>query len=811
MKDDLPIYDVLDTFLTALRAEGRVVLSAPPGAGKTTVIPLAILQSAQFTGKIIMLEPRRLAAKGAAARMADSLGEVIGDTVGYRIRGDAKTSSKTRIEVVTEGILTRMIQSDPELAGVDCIIFDEFHERSLNADLGLALALEIADALRDDLRLVVMSATLDADPIATLLGDAPIVTSQGRAFDVTPIWLDRPLAKEMRFETAMADLITTAAQTSQGGILAFCPGEGEIRRVQAALAHRLPSDCQIMPLYGAMEFADQQRAIAPLPHGRKVVLATSIAETSLTIADIRVVVDGGLARRARFSPATGMSQLITERASKAEATQRMGRAGRVAHGTCFKLWSKAEEGIMPAFAPAEIETADLASFALEVAQWGSDAAHMKLLTPPNAALLAEARALLVMLGALDGHHRITEHGKTLVRAPVHPRLAHMLALGGATAAPLAALLSDRDILDRGAPSDFTLRINALKDLRAFQNQSPHSVNRATYDRVKSDAQRLAKRFDHVTNHSVAQVLALAFPDRIGQRRKGDDARFVLSGGKGAILDNTDPLGAARFIVAIELDGNPREARIRQAIQISEPEIREIFSDHITQEASCAWSKRDRRVVAQIRECFGQIALKDTRWKDAPDDVIARAMLGGVRDLGFAWSPAEQRFLSRVRLLADRMPPMSDEDLMAGIEDWLLPYLSRVSTAEDWKKFNCLDALRAILSWDDMQTLDTAAPAHFTTPLNRSIPIDYDGDYPSIELRLQEMFGQTTHPHVGKTPLRITLLSPAGRPVQTTTDLVGFWDNSYADVRKDMRGRYPKHPWPEDPRQADPTLRAKPRG
>ena len=753
-----------------------------------------------------MLEPRRLAARNAAQRMAETLGETIGQTVGYRIRGETKTSSLTRIEVVTEAILTRMIQSDPELTGIDCVIFDEFHERSLNADLGLALCLEIADALRDDLRLVVMSATLDAAPIAALMGDAPIITSAGRAFDVTPIWLDRPLAKEMRFETAMVDRILTACDETQGGILAFCPGEGEIRRIEMALSTRIPQDCIVMPLFGTMEFTAQQRVLSPLQKGRKIVLATAIAETSLTLPDITVVIDGGLARRSRFSPATGMSRLVTERASKAEAEQRMGRAGRVQSGICYKLWAKSEEGMMPAFAPAEIETADLAPLALEIANWGGDVNDMAFLTPPNDALYSEAISLLQMLKALDRSGHITAHGKILVGTPVHPRLAHMLACGGRTAAAPAALLSERDVLARGATVDFKHRLDALQKPKDYRQ----NINHATLSRVKNDVKRLEARFSKASDMSIAELIAQAFPDRIGKRRKGDEARFVLSGGKGAVMDTADPLANASYIVAIELDGNPRESRIRQAIEITESEIRDTFETDLSRHKICNWSKRDQRVLARVQEKLGNIILSDQLWKDAPEDVIAKAMIDGIREIGFGWSPAEARFLSRVRLVSDQMPDLSDDTLMASLDTWLLPYLKGVTSKEGWKKFNCLDALQAILTWDEQQKLDHLAPAYFRTPLDRKIPIDYDGEYPSIELRLQEMFGQTTHPVVGATPLRITLLSPAGRPVQTTTDLVGFWENSYSDVRKDMRGRYPKHPWPEDPRTADPTLRAKPR-
>ncbi|MGB5559965.1 MAG: ATP-dependent helicase HrpB, partial [Paracoccaceae bacterium] len=452
---DLPITDALPALLDALRAKGRAVLQAPPGAGKTTVVPLAMLEAGLCTGRIVMLEPRRLAARAAAERMAESLGERVGETVGYRIRGEAKVSKATKIEVVTEGILTRMIQADPSLAGIGAVIFDEFHERSLNADLGLALTWESRGALREDLVIVVMSATLDAAPVAAMLGDAPVITSDGRAYPVETRWLDRPLRKDQRFEAAAAGLVEQAVTETTGGVLAFLPGEGEIRRVEAALKHRLPADCHIHPLYGAMVFAAQRAAVAPAQSGRKIVLATAIAETSLTIQDIRTVVDCGRARRARFDPGSGMSRLVTERVTKAEAEQRRGRAGRVAEGVCYRMWTKGEEGGMHLYPPAEIEAADLTSLVLDLALWGAQGTEgMAFLTPPNPGAFAEARTLLVDLGALDAQGRITDHGKVLAALPLHPRLGHMLALAGKPAAPLAALLADRDPL-RGAPVDLT--------------------------------------------------------------------------------------------------------------------------------------------------------------------------------------------------------------------------------------------------------------------------------------------------------------------------------------------------------------------
>ncbi|MFZ7090319.1 ATP-dependent helicase HrpB [Primorskyibacter sp. 2E233] len=812
-KTVLPIEDALPELIAALRARGHAVLQAPPGAGKTTRVPLAMLEAGLTKGRIVMLEPRRLAARAAAARMAETLGEQPGETVGYRIRGEARISQKTRIEVVTEGILTRMIQSDAELPGIGAVLFDEFHERSLNADLGLALCLEVTGALRDDLLLLAMSATLDAQPVADLM-QAPIVTSQGRSFPVETRWLDKPLPKRQRFEQAMTDLIAQAYGETDGGVLAFLPGEGEIRRVEAALKGRLDTSAAIRPLFGAMPFDAQRAAIRPESKGRKVVLATSIAETSLTIEDIRVVVDGGKARRARFDPGSGMSRLVTERVTRAEATQRAGRAGRVAPGVAYRLWTKGEEGALNPYPPAEIEAADLSALALELALWGASPAQLPFLTQPNEGAFGEAQALLRMLGALDAHNGITAHGRALARLPLHPRLGHMLQIAGPKAAKLAALLSERDPLT-GAPTDLTLRLEALRDLRRFSETRPYGANRGVIERIKIEAKRLEKTLKSGTSDlEPAEMAALAYPDRIGLRRKGDTPRFQLSGGKGAVLDEGDTLAGARLIVVTDTDGNPREARIRQAIQISEGELRGLYADQIAWHDICEWSRRDRRVIARQQERFGAIALDDRIWKDAPDEAVARAMLDGVRDLGLSFPDPARRFLARVaigRTAGLDLPDMSPDALLAMLEDWLLPYLSGVKTSADWKRFNILPALRARLDWGQTQALDVSVPGAFTTPLGRQIPIDYSGDHPEISLRLQEMFGQRSHPMVGATPLKVTLLSPAQRPVQTTMDLPGFWKGSYADVRKDMRARYPRHPWPEDPREADPTLRAKRRG
>ncbi|MBD3786514.1 MAG: ATP-dependent helicase HrpB [Sphingomonadales bacterium] len=812
MSDRLPIDDVIPELCAALAGAGRAVLMAPPGAGKTTRVPLALMD--QISGRILMLEPRRLAARASAERMAETLGEPVGGRVGYRIRGEAKTSRETRIEVVTEGILTRMIQSDPELGGVGLVIFDEFHERSLNADLGLALVWEARAALRPDLQVLVMSATLDAGPVAALLDDAPIVTSEGRAYPVETRWLGRPVAAGMRLEPAVTGLVEQALEeTTEGGVLVFLPGEGEIRRVEGLLAPRLPAGVTLAPLFGAMDFAAQRAALTPPVKGRKVVLATAIAETSLTIPDVRVVVDAGRARRLRFDPASGMARLVTERVSRAEAEQRRGRAGRVAPGTCYRLWTRGEEGALPGFAPPEIAVADLTGLALELALWGSDGSDLAFLTPPPAPALAEARALLTDLGALDGG-RITAHGRALAALPLHPRLAHMLTVAGPGAATLAALLEERDPI-RGAPADLALRAAAIANPGRFEADHPWQVHRGTVERIRAEAKRLARLVSTPdAGLGLPEQAALAYPDRIGLRRKGEAPRYVLSGGKGAVVAEGDALGAARLIVATDLDGDPREARVRQGIALSDAALRRLYGDRIGWHDVCEWSKREGRVIARRQDRFGALVLDDRHWPEAPPEALARGALDGLRQIGLTLTPAAERFRARVDLLrgdgAD-LPDLSEAALLAG--EALLPWLRGKRTEGDLRNADFLEALRAQLDWGQMAELDRLIPAHFETPLGRRVPIDYGEEVPTIEVKLPEMYGLSTHPTVGpkRHPLRIALLSPGGKPLQVTMDLPGFWDGSYAEVRKEMRGRYPRHPWPENPREADPTTRAKPRG
>jgi ATP-dependent helicase HrpB len=805
----LPIDAVLPALLAALSGAGQAVLQAPPGAGKTTRVPLAILDAGLSPGRIVMLEPRRLAARAAAERMAATLGEAVGRTVGYRMRGETRVSAATRIEVVTEGILTRLIQDDPGLSGIGVLIFDEFHERSLNADLGLALALEIRGALRPDLRLLVMSATLDAAPVAAHLGGAPLVTAEGRAFPVETRWLPRPLPPDARREAEAARLIAQALDAvPEGALLAFLPGEGEIRRVAAVLAAQVPPGVVVRPLFGAMDFAAQRAAIAEEP-GRKVVLATAIAETALTIPGVRVVVDAGLARRARFDPGSGMTRLVTERVTRAEAEQRRGRAGRVAPGVCYRLWARAEEGALAAFPPPEIAAADLTGLALELAAWG--AADLPFLTPPPAPALAEARALLAALGALDAAGGITAHGRALAGLPLHPRLAHLLVAGGGPrAATVAALLAERDPL-RGAPPDLDLRLAAI---RQPGDAFPVAPDRAAIDRIRTEAKRLSPHAGPDRDLSPGALAALAYPDRIGLRRSGEAPRWLLSGGRGAAMEPGQPLSGAPMLVATDLDGPAREARVRQAAALDRREFANLFADRLTLLQICKWDDRAARVTAREQTGFGALILDDRPWTGAPPAALAQAAREGLRALGLPWPPAALRLAARIRLaraMGEDLPDPAEAAILADPEDALLPHLAGRRTAEDLRALDTVAVLRDRLGWAGAERLDRLVPAAFITPLGRAVPIDYDGEHPGIEARLPELYGVTTHPSTAGRPLRITLLSPGGKPVAVTTDLPGFWAGAYAEVRKEMRGRYPRHPWPEDPRAADPTTRAKPRG
>ena len=809
MDKNLPIFEIIDELTAKLVKTKRVVVTAPPGAGKSTAIPISLNKHSAFSeGKIIVLEPRRLAVKQVASRMAQTLGEELGKTVGYRIRGEAKYSEKTKVEVVTEGILIRMIQEDQQLTGVSTVIFDEFHERSLNADLGLAFCLEIASVLRDDLKILVMSATLEVTAISKLMQDAPIVSCEGKSFPVTPKWQTKPVVQDQIIGKLIIDVILEAIGENKGNILVFLPGEIEIIKLASSLINIVPDSCHVFPLYGRLGFKDQQKAIKPILAGRKIVLATNVAETSLTIEGIETVIDSGLSKRSIYDPNSGMARLVTQKISKAEASQRMGRAGRLRPGICYKLWSKAQDGSFPAFAPTEIENSDLTPFALELALWGSNINELALLTRPNEKALSEAYKVLQMLGAVNEQFQITKDGRLLSKIPIHPRLGKIILAGGKDATLLASVLSNADPLNGMNNSDINVRIAVIKNYQKHKSDNSYSVKVPIIKIIMKEISRLSKHLTNQSDYTVAQLAALAYPDRIGKRRKGEVPRYILSNGKGAIMAESDPLRSTPFLVACNLDGNLQEAKIRQFLPITLSEIKELFGDQIFSIQTCEWSKRQKKVLARQQKKLGQLTLEEKVWQDAPSDMIINAMLEGIEQLGFFHSESAKTFLARVKMAGDKFPDMSDEKLMATRETWLVPFLSGIKSADEWKKFDGLKALQSILNWEETQLLEKLAPTYFITPLGRKIKITYENELPEISIRIQEMYGQKVHPKSGGIPIRVTFLSPAGRKIQTTTDIESFWGSSYKDVRKDMRGRYPKHFWPEHPSESKATLKTK---
>ncbi|MDB2524469.1 ATP-dependent helicase HrpB [Amylibacter sp.] len=816
--EKLPIDEVLNELIKAMREKNHAVLQAPPGAGKTTRIPIALLASDLFEKKIIMLQPRRLAVRAAAKRLAQHYGDQLGQTVGYRMRGESKVSNKTRIEVVTEGVLIKMIQNDPELNDVSCIIFDEFHERSLSADLGLTFCLEIRSELREDLGILVMSATLDAAPVAKLMGDAPVITSSGKSYDVCPYYLSKPWKFNKTFKNdfiqAISGLIIKAFEENEGSILAFLPGAREIKQVQTFLKAKLANDLDIYPLYGAMSFDEQQKAILPSCR-RKLILATSIAETSLTIKDIRIVIDSGLTRRSRFDPSSGMSRLITERVTKAEAIQRMGRAGRTNTGVCYKLWTKGEEGGLKPFPEPEILISDLSPLAMELAAWGvSNPKNLPFLTQPKSSDFQTAQELLRDLGALNDNGKITALGQKISLEPTHPRLARILISGGQDANLVVALIESKDILGPNSPTDFKLRIDAMKNSISFENNNPYAINK----KASSNVLKLSKRL-HPKGQlelSNAQMVALAYPDRIGLSRNQNRGQFLLSGGKGAFISASDQLASAKMIVALNLDGDKREAKLRIGIEILETEFMELFHDQIKFKRICEWSKRELKVITSEEKTFQSLVLSKKKWTSCNPELIAKALLMGINDIGLdilPWTSKTKNFLARANKLnqtSDFLPNCSLEFLSKKTHEWLLPHLVGFRSKGDLEKLNMIDIIKNLFSWKQIEYLNKNAPEFILAPTGTKMIINYSEEQPKIRIRLQELFGLKTHPTIGENnePLLVELLSPAMRIVQTTSDLPKFWLTSYSDVRRDMRGRYPRHPWPEDPMNAEPTRRIK---
>ena len=837
---DLPIDDILPALCASLERTPNAVVQAAPGAGKTTRIPLRLLEAPwRKGGRIVMLEPRRLAARAAAQHMAQTLGEPVGKTVGYRIQLDNRTGPDTVIEVVTEGILTRRLQSDPSLEGVAAVIFDEIHERNLQSDLGLALCLDCQAGLREDLRILAMSATLDAAPIAALMGDAPVFASAGRAFPVETRYLGKPPADRFRDTLcpAVSSAVKQALNEETGSILVFLPGEGEIRRVERLLNESsLPDDTEVMPLYGALSRKHQDRAVSPAPAGRrKVVLATSIAETSLTIEGIRVVVDGGQSRTPRFDPRSGMTRLFTEPVSLAGATQRQGRAGRTEPGVCYRLWDKAGEGGLRRFSQPEILEADLAPLALDLANWGiRDPESLKWLTPPPGAALEQGRELLKLLRAIDDRGGITAHGREMAKLPMHPRLAHMVIEGeksgwADTACNVAAVLTDRDIARRDGPdplpADLSLRISALKG-----EPTTLPLDRNALDRTRALAKQWLGRApenvrrdrapdlsDLSPDERIGALVALAYPDRIAERRAGGDPRYRMSNGKGAVLPAADALHDAPYLAIAAVGGDARDARIRIAAPISAATIERLFASEIREEETAAWDGQTRAVVARRQRRLDALVLEDLPARNIPEDRIAGALIEGIRDLGLdclPWSGDAIGWRQRVRCFraaTGEGPDFSDETLLATLEDWLLPYLPDMRRLEHLKSLDLLAILKGRLDRPTLQTLERQVPERFTVPSGSSIRIDYtDPASPVLPVKLQEMFGATETPRIldGAIALQVHLLSPAGRPLQVTRDLRAFWSNAYPQVKAEMKGRYPKHPWPDDPLAAAPTRHTK---
>ena len=827
----LPIDEVLPALLHQLGERSAVVLQAPPGAGKTTRVPLAVLGAAWLGDqRVVMLEPRRLAARAAARRMASTLGEPVGATVGFRVRGETRVSAHTRVEVVTEGVLTRMLQSDALLDGVGLLVFDEFHERSVQADLGLALALQAQELVRPELRILVMSATLDGAAVSGLLGDSPLVTSAGRQHPVDVRYAGR--LDGLRVEGAVAATVRRALEHDEGSILAFLPGAGEIRRAMQLLeSGALPSDVRLHALYGDLPVHEQDAAIAPAPaRERKVVLATSIAETSLTIEGVRVVVDSGLARVPRFSPRTGMTRLETVRVSRASAEQRRGRAGRTAPGVCYRLWAAEEQAALLESATPEILETDLAPLALDLALAGvRDPRELRWLDLPPDAGLAQARELLRQLDALDGDDRITAHGRAMVAFGLHPRLAHMLlrahALAqGATACVVAALIEERDVLRRDPAhreADLRLRVSvAAGDGRSEH----HEVDRDALRRVREQSRvwraQLGVRPDAVVDDEAAGwLLALAYPDRVAQRRRGAGERFLLRNGLGAVLDDGGALTASPFLTVADLDGRAPQSRIFLAAPLTRADVERVFADQIVREEVVEWDAASGVVRAMRRERLGAIVLHESPLRDPDDAAVAHTLLQAIArgdGLALRWGEAATRLRERLAFLhsMDRAwPDVGEIALSTAMEEWLLPRLVGLRRRSEVEQLDPGALLLESLSWEQRRTLDELAPTHVVVPTGSRIPVDYsDPGAPSLSVRLQEMFGLADTPRIarGAVALTLRLLSPAHRPVQVTRDLGGFWRSSYADVRKDLRGRYPRHEWPEDPLAATPTRRATPR-
>ena len=835
----LPIDLVIPALRQSLTERDEVVLEAPPGAGKTTRVPLALLHEPWLAGqKILMLEPRRLAARAAAERLASELGERVGETVGYRIRLDSKIGPRTRIEVVTEGILARRLQTDPALEGVGLVIFDEFHERSLDADLALALCLNGRELLRDEqpLKVLLMSATLEGERLSALLDQAPVVSSAGRMHPVRIEW-GRPTQPGEWIEPKVVQTVLQALSDEQGSLLVFLPGQAEISRVHTQLVEALAGRSEVLlcPLHGALDLAAQRAAIEPAPPGmRKVVLATNIAETSLTIEGVRVVIDAGLERVPRFDPASGMTRLDTQRISRASATQRAGRAGRLQPGTCYRLWSQAQHQQLAAYATAEILQADLAGLALQLARWGVEPGELAWLDPPPPAAFARARDLLVRLGALDAHGALTSHGQAMAELPAHPRIAHLLLRGQALgladlACDLAALLGERDIL-KGAGADLHSRMALLAGEQRASRNAQGGVQRAR-QLARQFRQLLAQaspapRSDAQQPRWLGCLLALAYPDRIARQRRPGGAEYRLANGRAAQFAETDGLMKYEWLVVADLGSRQgqREERIYLAADLDPALFDGPLAEQVRQHELLDWDEREGVLRAERQRKVGELVLETALLNNLDEATRGRALLGLVRRKGLNllnWTPELRQWQARVTLLrkldvaqtgSSQWPDLSDGALLGRLEDWLLPWLGKVSRLSHFASLDLPNMLASLLPWPLPKQLDELAPKSVTVPSGSAIRIDYLGTPPVLAVRLQELFGLAVTPSVagGRQCLKLHLLSPGRKPVQVTQDLASFWANTYLEVKKDLKGRYPKHYWPDDPLIAEPTARAKPR-
>jgi ATP-dependent helicase HrpB len=820
MKTELPIDAVLPALLDAVRTAPCVVLSAAPGAGKTTRVPIALLEAGVIDGRIIMLEPRRLAAVRAAQYMAQQLGEKTGETVGYRIRGDSRISVRTKIEVVTEGILARLIQNDPELSGVGLIIFDEFHERSLHADLGLALARDVQKNWCDKLKILVMSATLDGAAISSLLDNAPVIESAGRSYPVEMHYVPRD--KNVPIENHTAQAVLRALKEQTGDVLVFLPGQREIRRVQTLLENDgAVKQIKVHALFGEASPAQQQSALQPDNTGaRKVILSTSIAETSLTIDGVCVVVDAGLVRTVRFDPRRAMAGLVTGNVSKATAEQRAGRAGRQKAGACYRLWSESQHNMLANYPLPEILQSDLMPLALELAVWGATVEELAFLDAPPTAHLQQAREVLQKLGAVDEELRVTAHGRAMANLPLHPRYAHMLLRAseyglGALACDVAALLEERDLVrsaDRDA--DLYLRWQALKHGGAS--------DRAARDRAKQQAARLRQMIgvqDDSANHDekLGLMLALCYPERVARRRDARGERWQLAGGVGASLPAGSSLGSKEWIAVADLDGEGRDSRIFLAAAIDADDLSIFLPEQFFSGEEIVWSAQEEAVLARDVKRFGAIVFSEKPLPARGEKSVA-VLCNGLRTLGWQALPIPenaQRWLARVRWLqhqnlASDLPDFSERGLMMTMEQWLAPFLAQVSRRSQLEQVNWNNALMSRLDYSQQQQLEQLAPTHLVVPTGTRVELDYSGEQPVLAVRLQEMFGAQETPRIagGKIQVLVHLLSPKRSPLAVTQDLASFWQNAYKDVRKDMRGQYPKHYWPENPLEAEPTRRTK---